>query len=177
MIWHFFEVWVLMLVAFAVGCPLGAMTYRLIAESPFAELQGSFADVVGDIVDSVKSRLGIGPVWRPEHGHVVGRQMTGEDEPDHPREPRFERPARPERLPAGDRVLMIADRSACRTWTRPTMTTTRPACRRWWPMTSPTSGTRTTWRWRGRWDWRRRATACPTTCSASAASAAGSSSG
>ena len=80
MIWHFFEVWVLMLVAFAVGCPIGAVAYKLIAQSPLAELQGDFADVVGDVVDGIKSRLGIGPVWRPEYRRIVERH--GADDMD-----------------------------------------------------------------------------------------------
>jgi predicted flap endonuclease-1-like 5' DNA nuclease len=77
MIWHFLEVWVLMLAAFAIGCPIGAATYTLIARSPLAELQGRLADVVGDIVDGIKSRLGIGPVWRPEYRRLVERASSG----------------------------------------------------------------------------------------------------
>ena len=71
MIWHFFEVWVVMLAAFAIGCPIGATAYKLIAQSPLAALQGDFADVVGDVVDGIKSRLGIGPVWRPEYRRLI----------------------------------------------------------------------------------------------------------
>ena len=77
MIWHFLEVWVLMLAAFAIGCPIGAATYKLIARSPLAGLQGGFADVVGDIIDGIKSRLGIGPVWRPEYRRLVERANPG----------------------------------------------------------------------------------------------------
>lgn len=105
MIWHFFEVWVLMLAAFAIGCPLGALAYRLIAGSPLAELQGSLADVVGDIVDDLKRRLGIGPDWRPDRRRIIERPMadgTG-GEGDQRIEPVF--------LPATAGPLMIADQS------------------------------------------------------------------
>ena len=81
MIWHFFEVWALMLVAFAIGCPLGAAAYKLIAQSRLGNLQGDVADVVGDVVDGIKSRLGIGPVWRPEYRRLVERH-GGDDMED-----------------------------------------------------------------------------------------------
>ena len=77
MIWHFLEVWVLMIAAFAIGCPIGAAAYKLIARSPLAGLQGRFADVIGDVVDGIKSRLGIGPVWRPEYRRLVERSGSG----------------------------------------------------------------------------------------------------
>ncbi len=109
MIWHFFEVWALMLVAFAIGCPLGAVAYRLIAASPLADLQGGLADAVGDIVDNVKGRFGIGPVWRPELHRVVERHAA--DEAGEYGGPRAVGAARPIRVlpPAG--VPMIADAS------------------------------------------------------------------
>ncbi len=110
MIWHFFEVWVLMLAAFAIGCPIGALAYRLIAQSPFAELQGGLADVVGDLVDDIKRRLGIGPVWRPEHRHGIGRPMA--DDMEGHGGPRIERSGGPVLLPAPGGPLAIADRSA-----------------------------------------------------------------
>ena len=66
MIWHFFEIWLILLAAFAVGCGLGAAIYSLVAGSRFAERQGVLADAVGDRIDDVKARLGIEPVWRPE---------------------------------------------------------------------------------------------------------------
>ncbi len=111
MIWHFFEVWALMLLAFAVGCPVGALAYKLIAQSPLAELQGHFADVVGDVVDGIKSRLGIGPVWRPEYRRIVERASHGADNMDDYVAPRVEGGGRQDRLPAGGGVPMIADQS------------------------------------------------------------------
>ncbi len=107
MIWHFFEVWVLMLAAFAIGCPLGALAYKAIAESPLADLQGDFADVVGDLVDGIKGRLGIGPVWRPEYRRLVERHGA-----DH----MGDRGGLPvegagDRLPAGGSMPLIADQS------------------------------------------------------------------
>lgn len=111
MIWHFFEVWVLMLAAFAVGCPVGAAAYKLLARSPLAALQGDFADVVGDFVDGIKSRLGIGPVWRPEYRRIVER--SAHDEEDAGESGRFPRLAArgPERLSNDAERLMIADQS------------------------------------------------------------------
>jgi predicted flap endonuclease-1-like 5' DNA nuclease len=75
-IWHFFEVWVLMLVAFAVGCPVGALSYDLLAKTPLGRFQEALGDRVGDVVDGVKSRLGLGPVWRPEYRRIVEQPET-----------------------------------------------------------------------------------------------------
>jgi predicted flap endonuclease-1-like 5' DNA nuclease len=66
MIWHFFEVWVLLLATFVVGCGLGAALYAGIAGSPLATVQGVLADSIGDVVDVVKSRLGFTPDWRED---------------------------------------------------------------------------------------------------------------
>ena len=77
MIWHFLEVWVLMLAAFAIGCPIGAIAYDLVARSPASGVQGSLANSVGDVVDGIKSRLGVGPVWRPEYRRIVERPQIG----------------------------------------------------------------------------------------------------
>ena len=111
MIWHFIEVWALMLVAFAIGCPIGALAYRLIGDSALAGLQGDFADAVGDVVDSIKSRFGIGPVWRPEYRRLVERSAHDTHDIDDHGGHRFEGPGRQERLPAGSGVPMIVDRS------------------------------------------------------------------
>lgn len=110
MIWHFFEVWLFMLGAFAVGCPLGALAYTAIAKSPLADLQGDVADVIGDVVDGIKSRLGIGPVWRPEYRRIVERHAADELS-DREREPRDESAARPPRLIAGPSLPTTADQS------------------------------------------------------------------
>jgi predicted flap endonuclease-1-like 5' DNA nuclease len=64
MIWHFFEVWSLLLAAFIVGCGLGAALYAGIGNSALATAQGSLADSIGDLLDGVKARLGLGPDWR-----------------------------------------------------------------------------------------------------------------
>ena len=111
MIWHFFEVWALMLVAFAIGCPVGALAYTLIARSPLADLQGRFADGVGDLVDGIKSRLGIGPVWRPEYRRIIERAAHDADDRDDYVAPRIQGTGGQDRLPAGAGVPMIADRS------------------------------------------------------------------
>ncbi len=109
MIWHFFEVWVLMLAAFAVGCPVGAVTYKLIAQSPLSDLQGDFADAIGDVVDGIKSRLGIGPVWRPEYRRIVERH--GADDMEGHRGPVGQGAVRRDRLPTGGGIAMITDQS------------------------------------------------------------------
>jgi predicted flap endonuclease-1-like 5' DNA nuclease len=76
-IWHFLEVWLLVAVSFAVGCALGALLYGALADSPLALAQGAVADAVGDAVDWVKVRLGIGPAWRPE----LARSLTRPGQP------------------------------------------------------------------------------------------------
>ena len=75
MIWHFLEVWVLVLVAFSAGCAVGAWLYGLLADSPLALAQGAVADGVGDVVEWVRSRLGLGPAWRPQLVRSVARQL------------------------------------------------------------------------------------------------------
>jgi predicted flap endonuclease-1-like 5' DNA nuclease len=75
-IWHFFEVWVLVFVAFAVGCPIAAIVYDLLARSPLGGVQAALGDRVGDVVDAIKSRLGVGPVWRPEYRRIIERPET-----------------------------------------------------------------------------------------------------
>ncbi len=110
MIWHFFEVWVLLLAAFAIGCPIGAVAYKLIAQSPLAELQGDFADLVGDFVDGIKSRLGIGPVWRPEYRRIVERTAHGTENMEDYAGPRIKGTSWQDRLPAAGGVPRITDR-------------------------------------------------------------------
>ena len=41
MIWHFLEVWLLLAIAFAAGCALGAYLYGLLADSRLAMAQGA----------------------------------------------------------------------------------------------------------------------------------------
>ncbi len=85
MIWHFLEVWVLMLAAFAIGCPIGALAYDLIARTGLSRTQGRVADGVGNVVDGIKTRLGIGPVWRPEYRRLIEQRAHGAPaEPEQP---------------------------------------------------------------------------------------------
>jgi predicted flap endonuclease-1-like 5' DNA nuclease len=65
-IWHFFEIWALVLGSFLVGSLLGALGYAGLSRSSFAHLQGALADRVGDAIDGIKTRFGTGPVWRPK---------------------------------------------------------------------------------------------------------------
>lgn len=75
MIWHFVEVWVLIAVTFVFGCVLGSIVYGFLAESRLATAQGVVADHVGDILDRVKARVGLGPAWRPTHLRRVERPL------------------------------------------------------------------------------------------------------
>ena len=88
MIWHFLEVWVLVLGAFVIGCTMGAVLHDLLAQSSYATAQGALADSVGDVVDRLKDRLGVGAVWRPEHRRIIAHagaesvyDEPGRDEP------------------------------------------------------------------------------------------------
>lgn len=73
MIWHFLEVWLLVVVSFAAGCALGAWLYSLLADSPLALAQGAVADAVGDVLDWTKMRLGVGPAWRKDLARSLSR--------------------------------------------------------------------------------------------------------
>jgi predicted flap endonuclease-1-like 5' DNA nuclease len=64
MIWHFLEVWMVLLAAFLVGCGLGAAAYAGIGNSSLSNFQGRLADAIGDLIDRIKARLGLGPDWR-----------------------------------------------------------------------------------------------------------------
>ena len=72
MIWHIFEVWLLLLAAFVAGCLLGSLVSLLLSQSPMARPQAVFADAVGGTIDVVRHRLGLAPAWRP------GRYRSGE---------------------------------------------------------------------------------------------------
>ncbi len=71
MIWHLFEVWLMVLATFLIGCTMGALAYEAVSRSPFAAIQGEFVDSVGEVVDRIKDRLGIGPAWRPPRRRIV----------------------------------------------------------------------------------------------------------
>jgi NADH-quinone oxidoreductase subunit E len=103
-IWHFFEIWGLMLAGFAVGCVLGVIVYAQLARSRLAVAQGRLADRVGDVVEWAKERLGVGPDWRPSRREAIERfaasaravavESVREDEPRRRIEPRLSGPAR-----------------------------------------------------------------------------------
>jgi predicted flap endonuclease-1-like 5' DNA nuclease len=52
---------------FAAGCALGAWLYGVIGAGRLATTQGIVADEVGDAIDRIKARLGVGPAWRRDH--------------------------------------------------------------------------------------------------------------
>jgi predicted flap endonuclease-1-like 5' DNA nuclease len=89
MIWHFFEVWFLILGTFIVGCGLGAALYNGIGNSGLAMAQGRVADAVGDVVDGVKARFGLGPDWREGFRMPVQRPMPKPKVKKRREEPRF----------------------------------------------------------------------------------------
>jgi predicted flap endonuclease-1-like 5' DNA nuclease len=83
-IWHFFEVWALLVVVFAAGCALGALFYGLLADSPLTLVQGNVADSVGDFVEWGRTRLGISPDWRLQLVRSVPRSSPSTAvEPEH----------------------------------------------------------------------------------------------
>jgi len=57
-IWHFIEVWGLLLVAFAAGCLLGTLLYVVLAMSPLADAQVAVADA---IAGGLRRKVGAGP--------------------------------------------------------------------------------------------------------------------
>ena len=64
MIWHFLEIWMVLLASFFVGCGLGAAAYAGIGNSALSGVQGRLADAIGDLIDRIKARFGLGPDWR-----------------------------------------------------------------------------------------------------------------
>jgi len=77
MILHFLEVWLLLGTVFAGGCVLGTMVHSTLGRGQFAAAQALVADTVGDMIDEIKYRLGVGPEWRPatrsRNGHASER--------------------------------------------------------------------------------------------------------
>jgi len=57
-IWHFLEVWGLLLVAFALGGALGTLLYMGLAVSPLANAQIAAADAIADGMDSLRDMFG-----------------------------------------------------------------------------------------------------------------------
>ena len=78
MIWHFVEVWLLVVLTFVVGCLAGAHLYNLLAGSRLAIAQGIAADAIGDVLDRTKARIGLAPAWRPVHLKNVERTWPAE---------------------------------------------------------------------------------------------------
>ncbi len=90
MIWHIFEIWLLLLAAFVAGCLLGSAINLLISQSPMARSQAVFANAVGGTIDVVKQRLGLAPAWRPgryrsEERHFEDRFAEHQEAYDHNR--------------------------------------------------------------------------------------------
>lgn len=75
MIWHFFEVWLLLLGAFAVGGVMGAGLYSGLGNTALAGMQGRFADAIGNRIDALKTRFGLGPEWREDLRPPVDRPV------------------------------------------------------------------------------------------------------
>lgn len=82
MIWHFVEVWLLVVLTFVLGCLAGAHLYGVVAASRLAPAQGVVADAVGDAIDRIKARLGLAPTWRPDHLRAVDRPAPVVPEPE-----------------------------------------------------------------------------------------------
>jgi predicted flap endonuclease-1-like 5' DNA nuclease len=70
-IWHVFEVWLILLAAFLIGCTTGALVYEVVARSGYAVAQGALVDSLGDAVDRIKDRFGLEPAWRPQYERIV----------------------------------------------------------------------------------------------------------
>lgn len=75
MIWHFFEIWVLLLVAFVIGSVMGAGLYAGLGNTAMAGTQGRLADAIGDRIDALKTRFGLGPEWREDLRPSVDRPI------------------------------------------------------------------------------------------------------
>lgn len=82
MIWHFVEVWLLILLTFLVGCLAGAHLYGYLAETRLATAQGAVADFVGDMLDGLKARVGLAPAWRRAQMRRVERVRPVAPEPE-----------------------------------------------------------------------------------------------
>jgi predicted flap endonuclease-1-like 5' DNA nuclease len=72
-IWHFLEVWLLLVAAYVLGSIAGSFLYLGLERSPLAAAQGALADAVGDWIDGIKTRYGVGPAWRPDVKRAAAR--------------------------------------------------------------------------------------------------------
>ncbi len=73
MIWHFFEIWLLVVAAYLIGSIIGLLIYLGLERTPLAAAQGAFADAIGDAIDGIKTRYGVGPAWRPDVKRAAAR--------------------------------------------------------------------------------------------------------
>lgn len=73
MIWHFLEVWLLVVAVYLLGSIAGALIYLGLERTPLAAAQGALADAVGDAIDGIKTRYGVGPAWRPDVKRAAAR--------------------------------------------------------------------------------------------------------
>ena len=73
MIWHFLEVWLLVVAAYLLGSIIGVVTYLSLERTPLAGAQGGLADAIGDAIDGLKTRYGVGPAWRPDVKRAAAR--------------------------------------------------------------------------------------------------------
>ena len=73
MIWHFLEVWLLLAAAYLLGSTIGALVYIGLERTPLAAAQSALADAVGDAIDGIKTRYGVGPAWRPDVKRAAAR--------------------------------------------------------------------------------------------------------
>jgi len=80
-IWHLLEIWLLLFVAFVLGCGLGSLIYAVLARSPLADVQGRAADAVGDAIDGMRTRLGMAPAWTAAYRQPMQRFDAGFDTP------------------------------------------------------------------------------------------------
>ena len=64
MIWHFLEVWAILLVVFVFGCLIGAFINMVIASTPLAPAQDTLIGGLSGLIAGVRARLGLGPSWR-----------------------------------------------------------------------------------------------------------------
>jgi predicted flap endonuclease-1-like 5' DNA nuclease len=72
-IWHFLEVWLLVVAAYLLGSIVGALIYAGLERTALAAAQGALADAVGDAIDGIKTRYGVGPAWRPDVKRAAAR--------------------------------------------------------------------------------------------------------
>ena len=115
MIWHFLEVWLFVLLTFLVGCLAGAHLYGYLAETRLAGAQGAVADFFGDILDGLKTRIGLAPAWRRSQMRRVERVRLTTPEPEPEEEVQEEvsgiaEPQLPE--PVSAEVVLETDASA-----------------------------------------------------------------